>query len=252
MKFQTLISTMNGKIFHRKVDIPFESLIINQYEMTEAKQSGSNIFQFKEKGLAKSRNHALNHAEADICHISDDDLEYLEDMKANILQAFIQYPEADIITFQIKTPDGLPYKKYKNKTFWHTKKTLMKVSSVEIVYRRESIKRVNLSFDIHFGLGSIFPTGEEIIFLTDALVKGLKILYIPTPIVVHPIESSGKNYDNIALIKAKGAMFYRIFGFSGYIIAMLFAYKKYNFSPFSFRKFTKLMFNGIQKYRSYS
>jgi len=237
MTLEILISTMDSKFQKRDLNLKTSHIIIDQL-----REKG-------EKGLAKSRNKAIDLAEKDICLISDDDLDYLENLEKNIIKAFEDNSEADIITFCIRTPDNKPYKKYKDKPFWHTKKTIMSVSSVEISFRLDSINRVKLRFDERFGLGSDFPTGEEIIFLSDALDKGLKILYIPINIVIHPIESSGKNYTSSRLIEAKGAMFYRLFGFLGYGVSALFSYKKFKESPYSLIKFYKLMIDGTNKFR---
>lgn len=250
MTFEVLISTMNGDFLNKKIDVSFPYILINQYSKKEPDVVMSNIYNYKEKGLAKSRNIAIEKSTADICLISDDDIEYMSNIEDIIVQKFQEYPSADIITFQIQLPEGDLYKNYPKEVFWHTTKTLMGVASVEIAFKREAIKEKNIQFDELFGLGSTFATGEEIIFLTDALKKGLRILYVPIPIVIHPLETSGKNYDNMSLIQAKGAMFYRIFSIIGYPISMLYAYKKYRYSPFSLKNFTMLMFEGITQYRS--
>lgn len=250
MNFQILISTVNSNFLKKIKSIPAKYILINQYDDITAITSKNYIYNFNERGLAKSRNHAIKLAEADICLVSDDDLEYKKNIEAIILDAFLKNDDADIITFQVETPDGNMYKKYRPTPFWHRRKSIMSVSSVEIAFKMASVQRVGLKFDENFGLGSKFPTGEEVIFLTDALKKNLNILYIPIPIVIHPAESSGKNYDNIALIEAKGAMFFRLFGYLGYVASALFAYKKHSFSPYSLRVFMFNMFSGIKKYRS--
>lgn len=248
MKFQILISTMNGNFFDHNITVPADYLVINQYSCESIEKE--NIFNFKEKGLSRSRNHALSKSQAEIVLISDDDIHYMENIENLILEAFKNHPDADIITFQIQTPEKQPYKQYKSTKFWHNTKTLMGVCSVEIAFRLSSISKHMLEFDEHFGLGTKFPTGEENIFLIDALKKGLKVLYLPLPIVIHPAESSGMHYDNIALTQAKGAMFYRIFGVLGYAISVLFAYKKYKESRHTLSKFVTIMFQGIKQYRS--
>ena len=252
MNFQILISTVNSHFLKKIKIIPAKYLLINQYDDIATATTKSNIYNFKERGLAKSRNHAIKLARADICLVGDDDLVYKKNIETIILDAFNKHENADIITFQVETPDGNMYKQYKPTSFWHTRKSIMRVSSVEIAFKMSSIQEAGLIFDEDFGLGSKFPTGEEIIFLADALKKNLKILYIPIPIVIHPVESSGKNYDNITLIEAKGAMFFRLFGYLGYIASVFFTYKKYSLSPFSFSAFMFSMFNGIKKYRSTS
>ena len=127
----------------------------------------------------------------------------------------------------------------------------MKVSSIEIAFRRDRIIQNKLYFDLRFGLGSDFPTGEEVIFLSDALKMNLKIKYIPKVIVIHPAQSSGGAYtNNPKLIQAKGAMFYRIFGFWGYFISILFAVKKFNSSNYSLLNFFMLMIKGIRSFKN--
>jgi len=237
MELEILISTMDSKFQKREIIPPSKYLVIDQ------------LTKDGERGLAKSRNMAIESAEGDICLISDDDLEYIDTLKESIVDSFTKYRDADIITFSIRTPDGRAYKSYKDKEFWHTKKSIMRVSSVEIAFRLDSIRDRGLKFDERFGLGSNFPTGEEIIFLSDALDRGLKILYLPIDIVVHPIESSGKNYESKSLIEAKGAMFYRLFGALGYGVSALFAYKKYRESPYSLIEFYRFMVNGISNFR---
>ena len=253
MQFQILISTVNGRFLQRDVSLTVPHLIINQQEKTDPSgNSPENLLEYAERGLSRSRNHALNHAQGEICLISDDDLSYRKNIESIILEAFEKNPDADIITFQIETPDGQLRKKYKTEPFWHNKRTIMKVSSVEIAFKKNSIDQNHLRFDEHFGLGAAFPTGEENIFLSDALEKKLKILSIPIPIVSHPLESSGKNFESRQLVQAKGALFERIFGRRSYAISFLFAYKKYTMSRFSLLEFYKLMLRGARNYRDIS
>ena len=249
MTFEILIATMYGTFFEKNNTVPAQYLVINQDDRDAVSIGDKPAFTMSEKGLAKSRNKALALTQADIVHIADDDLGYKENIEKTIIDAFRQYPEADIITFQIETPEGEQFKDYSKEIFWHTSRSIMRTCSVEIALRIQSVKKYNLQFDENFGLGAPFPTGEEIIFLTDAFKKGLKILYIPKPIVIHPKESSGSAYANTALLEAKGAMFYRIFGVRGYAISALYAWKKYRHSPMGMLAFVRYMHIGIKQYR---
>jgi len=257
MKFQILVSTVdnNFNILRNLKRNDLNALIINQLISINKENSiktskNIKILSFKEKGLSKSRNKAIEYAEADICLITDNDVEFMENLKEKILHAFKENPDADILTFKILTPEGDEYKKYSKKSFYHNKRTIMKVSSIEIAFKREKIIKHNIKFDENFGLGTDFPTGEENIFLADALKKGLKVKYVPISIVIHPRESSGSNYNNEVLIKAKGAMFYRIFGIKGYFISLLFALKKFKYSKkYNLFSFYKFMLKGIKEYK---
>lgn len=249
LKIQVLCATMFGKVplFFHKGKFFENMVVINQCDSENHENGG--FFNFYEKGLSRSRNRGIELSNADICLISDNDVYFNDNTIDIIIKSFLDYPEADILTFQVQTPDGEPYKKYKNNFFWHTKITLAKVSSVEIAFRRENIIKNNIKFDENFGLGSTFPTSEEYIFLSDALDKGLKIGFIPEVIVYHPKESSGGNFNNLDLVSAKGAMISRIFGKKGFFICFLFALRKYRYSGMSFFKFFNIMISGFLKHQ---
>lgn len=228
--------------------------VVNQVEILKndsfSLYQDIDVFNFSEKGLSKSRNRNLATISEKICLITDQDILFKQGFQHSILSAFKDSPKADIIAFQMEDLSGNPLKKYKGQSFWMNQRAIMKVSSVEIAFKSASILNNNLSFDENFGLGTSFPTGEEAIFLSDALKKGLRIKYVPISIVQHPKESSGYNYmNNDSLIRAKGAMLFRIFGPKAYLISIVFALKKFKLSSRSFLKFTQLMFDGISTYK---
>ena len=126
----------------------------------------------------------------------------------------------------------------------------MHVSSIEIALRRSSIIHHDIHFDYRFGLGGRFPTGCENILLSDSLKKGLKILYCPVPIVSHSDDSSGRKlYRNESVIRAKGAMLYRIFGWKAYFVSVLFAIKKARETGLSLSKNIHILFSGIGEFK---
>jgi len=247
LDFQILVSAINHNL--PKIE-NYDHLIINQLhdeDVPEIKRD--NVFNYYEKGISKSRNRALQHATADICLISDDDVRYKPDTKDKILWAFENNPKADIITFQIETPAGKPYKDYPNKKFRHDPQTLMDVSSVEIAFRKKSVIENHVRFDERFGLGSVFPTGEELVFLTDALKSNLKVLYIPEAIVIHPEESWNDKWTIKKYIQAKGALLYRVFGWKAILWICILSYKKYQLSDYSLPTYFKYMINGIIEFK---
>lgn len=255
MTVQVLIATRNHHFFARGYRPPFDDyLVIDQVAAADARTperapEHAKVFCYQETGLAKSRNAALARASGEICLFSDDDIVFLEDARETIARAFAAHPAADIITFQARIPTGAPFKTYPTKPKWLGRRTIMRVTSWEIAFRRRAILAAGLTFDERFGLGARFPTGEENIFLRDALGCGLKILYVPQPIVIHPAQSSGSDFTDETIIMAKGAMFYRMFGRPAHWINALFAWKKSPASPFSARAFYRLMSAGMKQYR---
>jgi len=251
LDFKILISTVDDAFLERKYHPNCSCIIINQLiKLNKSKYNLENVFSFKEKGLSRSRNRALELCHCDIALLGDDDVTYIDNIEEVIKKAFKENPDADIITFQATTPTGKLFKNnYKNYPFVHNARSIMRVSSIEIAFRVASVKRVGLKFDEDFGLGSRFPTGEEVIFLHDAIKRGLKAIYVPTPIVSHPKESSGAELSNPKLLKAKGALFYKLFRKEAHLVSLLFTLKKYKKSNYSWLHFYKLILRGIDDYK---
>ena len=183
------------------------------------------VLSYHERGLSLSRNRALYNASEEICLLSDDDVIYRPDLAEILSRAFEENPGADIITFQANDPDGRPLKNYPRKSTRLNLLSASRVSSIEIAFRRSSAIKAGLRFDTLFGLGAKYPIGEEYIFITDALKRGLTVIHLPIPILTHPLESSGRRHDERTTF-ARGAMFARVFGWTAFLIDVVFALKK--------------------------
>ena len=100
----------------------------------------------------------------------------------------------------------------------------------------------------NYGDPCIAANGENI---CTALKLGLKILYLPYAMVRHPDASSGRALrHNPDLLKAKGGMFYRIFGWKAYGVCVLFALKKQRETGYSLVKNIRLMYAGIEEFKA--
>ncbi len=197
------------------------------------------------KGTGKSRNCALDIAKGELLYICDDDVTLKDNFATSVINAAYKHKDADIYTFMIENTEGLSYKKYFRNIRRHTLKTTARVSNVEMVIRKKFSDSSGVRFDERFGLGTIFNTGEEFVFLADALKKNARILFIPEYIVVHPQESSGKRYS-AELIRAKGAMIARVYGWKFWFINFAFSIRKYHEykNSFSLPLFIKYIYSG--------
>ncbi|WP_373399206.1 glycosyltransferase family A protein [Algoriphagus halophilus] len=119
---------------------------------------------FDEKGLSKSRNRALENGKAELGLIADDDVAFCENFDAKIKKAFQEFPDADIITFKILTPTGENYKNYPESSFKHTRKSIYTVSSVEIVFKLERLKKLELSLMNDLAWGFLSKWGRNHFF----------------------------------------------------------------------------------------
>ena len=125
-----------------------------------------------ERGLSNSRNMAIEKADSDYCLISDDDEIFVDDLKENVLKAYGEIPEADIIVFRMSNFNS----RIKNVTHKMKKHELLRVSSWMISFKLKSIKN-KICFDNKIGSGTGNGGGEEIKFLLDCYKAGLKIYY---------------------------------------------------------------------------
>ncbi len=135
-----------------------------------------------ERGLSRSRNMAIRNSTADICQIADDD-ETLDDSYTDIVtEAFQSHPNADVIAFGLSCGrDG--HSNYSQKENKINYLSALRVSSVQIAFRRKSIIDNGISFDVQMGAGTRHGAGEENKFLYDCLNKGLHCYYIPKVIL---------------------------------------------------------------------
>ncbi len=200
----------------------------------------------REKWLSKNRNNALQYATADICHICDDDLNFIEWFEKIIKKAY-QITNADLITFQVQSPKWKNY--FPVKQWKHNRISLLRIWSVGITFKREMLQKNNITFDEHFWLGTKNPVWEENIFLTDCYKKWLKMYHNDNAIVIHPEDSSGIDYKNredliIARIKVWKRFWWLFWGIIAIPFFTIFHYQYYK-KYFSIWEFFILSLRGL-------
>jgi len=194
----------------------FSFLIINQTSNDKQLVSNSDnvkVVNSLNKGLSKSRNLAIELATKSLLIFTDDDVVFQPGFESHILNAFNADDGHDGFRFEFLNGKGNLAKKYP-KQFEEklSQFEILNTSSVELVFKRESIKRVNLKFDENFGLGTEFAMGEEAIFVADAVKKGLKIGFVPEILVAHAHSSTGHRTAVSMQYFIHSAVFYRIYG----------------------------------------
>mgnify|MGYP000210163772 CR=1 FL=1 len=192
MQIEVLISCMFQKdtSIIQRTNIQSNVLIINQcdenkidkftFKNKNGNECQAQIIHTTERGLSKSRNMAIQNATGDICLICDDD-ECLDDNYVDkINEVFVSYPDIDIAAFKL----NIPTNSYIKKRYWGHRlkisyKTALKISSWQIVFKRNPIIKENVCFDEKIGSGVTKAGGEEKIFLHQSLKRGLNIYYFP-------------------------------------------------------------------------
>ena len=261
---EILVSTMNRvdllfleKMFKNVNLNDFHVLVVNQLDL-KAKPLVSNrenvrvINSFK-KGLSNSRNLAIENAMGDLCLFADDDVTYLDGFKDIILHGFNKYKEADVVTFQMINDKEELFRKYKDQAE-HDRKTIVLANSVVIAFNRTRLLQSNARFDSLFGLGCVFPTGDEYVFLMNCLSFNLKLYFYPKVILMHPEFSSGQAAGTDKVLFARAALFYKYHNGVGYLklvhqLFLLLKYKKIRISEI-WHKFS-VGLKGIKAYKKY-
>ena len=259
MNIQVLISTMNQTDYKllSVMNIQSDAVVINQCD-----KEGIEEFQYKEysilwintteRGLSKSRNMALRYATADICILADDDMIYKDDYVVEIMQSFKKNPQMALLVFQVEGIER-KYKNYPKNSRSLNFMNAMKVSSVEVAFRRDEIIKNNLFFDELFGAGTHFLMGEENIFISRLLKQKLKGLFIPKIIAnLHIGNSSWFSGYNREYFIGKGAAFTALeSGFTWLLILQFALRKRYQYKgSMSTYHAIKLMHRGKKEYKN--
>lgn len=217
MNIEVLLSIMNQRSekqieeFTKNMGITGKVTIINQITDNSIKkimkeEGNLKIFSYKEKGLSKSRNIALNKLTSDIGIISDDDVTYVQNYEDIIKRAYEKYIDADIIAFNVES-GNIERPIRKQETHKVNFITAMKIQSMQITLRNG----IEIAFDENFGAGSKYRFGEENIWLYDCLKSGKKIYYVNEKIgEALQRESTWYSKKDKEFMKCEGAVFYRI------------------------------------------
>ena len=188
---------------------------------------GLKYSRLEEKGLPLSRNFALSNTKAKYLIPTDADVVLVANFEELVKNSFEKYQETDLISFQsfFDSDLSLPRKKFEPLPFKHTARSLLSVSSIEIVLKVDSFKSKNVSWDMDFGLGAYFPGGLETVMLNDAYRANLVCWYVPMPLSVHPEVSSGATI-NEKKVYVSSAVFVRLYGpLIGLLLSFAFYFK---------------------------
>ena len=183
MSLEVLLSCMNQEKFSIIEDsnlTNIDTLIINQCNREEEiiLDDKHRVINTMTVGLSVSRNIGLENARREICLLGDDDETFVDGLEDIVLNAYKRIKNADIIIFKAANWPEV----FKGKAKRLSKLELLKVSSVQISFKRKSVVG-KVKFDSFLGAGTPNGSGEENKFLLECYKKGLKIYYVPVEIL---------------------------------------------------------------------
>lgn len=198
MKVEVLVATMNQKdcSLYKKMNLSTDVVFANQsdkYEYKEFKEGNKSIkiITTADRGVGKNRNNALLHSSGEICLFADDDMRYVDNYSEIVQRAFKEIPQADIIIFNIETIGRETRKRRMNSKI---KKVnifnALNYGAARIAIKRNELLKKNIWFSLLYGGGAIYSSGEDSLFLTEAIRKGMKVYTYPAKIADIEQETS--------------------------------------------------------------
>lgn len=165
-----------------KMRIKCDAIIGNQCNRNDVEEimwHGHRIkyLHFAECGVGLNRNNALMRADADICLFADDDMVYCNDYIDIVKNAFKKHADADIIAFNIKEKRPTRFVIKKDERVWYH--NYLRYGTARVAVRLKRVRECGISFNLCYGGGTEHCHGEDSIFLTECLKKGLKMYAVP-------------------------------------------------------------------------
>ncbi len=254
MKLEILMSCMHqtDDALIQKSGIIGDAVVINQcdvdsYSEYKTKNGITRMFSVNQRGLTKSRNLAIEKSVGDVCLLCDDDESFAADYESRILSAYGTLPYADVIIFKISNRPPSFSDKIQRLRF----PKIMKVSSWQISFRRNSLLRSGVRFDENLGAGTGNGAEEELKFLLDCQKAKLKIYYVPIEIASVAQESSTwfNGYDEIFFENRGATTRYILGAFTASAYALYYVLKKRNMyiDRISTKNALSAIFRGIRE-----
>ena len=259
MKIQVLVATMNQSDHSllENMNIQTDAVVGNQCNRNEVEHfdyRGHDIawYSFRERGVGLNRNNALMRANADIVLFADDDMVYVESYPEIVKKAFKELPNADIIVFDLKYPHGgrAPITKIRRLN----KRNCMRFGAARLAMRLSKIHLNGVNFNLCFGGGAKYSSGEDTLFLNDCLNKKLKVYAYPA-VIAHLQDERGSTWFqgyNDKFFFDKGVLYYLLNRKLGGLFAVYHCIKhRKRYKTYGWHNALKQMYRGFKHAKTY-
>lgn len=256
MTFELLVSCVRKDAHElaQKMNIASDAVIVSQLEEKTSEEyfdiGDKKIHSIKSrtKGVGLNRNTCIEQSKADIILFADEDIVYVPDYETLVVKEFEAHQEADMILFNVKVCE-------ERRTYWNEgfKKVGLlncgRYPAYSIAARSEALKASGVRFSLLFGGGAKFSNGEDSLFLSDCLKKGLKIFSddvvigeeIPRPSTWFFGYTDKYFYD-------RGVLYHFLYGRSAKLLGIrwLMKTKKDYIEKYPYGKAKKMLFAGVK------
>lgn len=164
------------------------------------------------KGVAKSRNQAIDLAQGEYLIFSDDDITFNEFGLRQAIEFLDAHPEVSLLLGQATDESGALRKRYPTTVEKLGSLNSARAATYEMIIRVSDIRKLGVRFDEDFGAGAKNYLGDEYIFVVDLIRAGGKAVFAPITLAQHPTESSGSRWGSAQDRRARAVIFTRVFG----------------------------------------
>lgn len=185
----------------------------------------AKLIELKSRGVAKSRNAAIERASGEFLLFADDDITIEEDGVQAAIDYLVTNPNCSIVLAQAKDETGVLRKRYATQVTPLRLTNSARAATYELMIRVDAIRAAGLRFDERYGAGAELYLGDEYIFIADALRAGLSGVHLPVVIATHPSDSSGSRWGSNQDLAARAAIFTRVFGWKAPVYRLAFLLK---------------------------
>ena len=259
MELSVLVATMflEDVSILQKLNLKSDSIIVNQTDFSKYpeiffNEKGHKILSVEDRGLSKSRNLAIDNCQSSIAIVADEDVQYLEDYPEIIKEAYTKFPDADVILFDFYRENNVLSKSIAKSEGKLNLLQSLRGNSVRITFKVSSINKAKIRFNENFGSGSNrFIASEDLVFMTDCYKKGLKIYYVPKPILrLRESESTWFKGYTPKFFETIGGFSYHLMGNFWFLFALQFLVRHRNL--FKGKNIVDAFYqikNGVRQYK---
>jgi len=259
-KVEVLVACMHQKddSLYNQMNLQTDAILANQSdfygyeEYAESNGATAKLISTADRGVGKNRNKALMNANGEYLLCSDQDMVYVDGYDKIIESAFEKCPKADIIVFNLEylnrfTPARKEGARFKRVHLWNC----MRYGTARVAMRKNAISKACLSFSVLYGGGAKYSSGEDSLFIREALRKGLKMYYCPIVIAAVKQEESSwfKGYTEKFFVD-KGVLIANAFPLLKHLLVYYFAYGMRRLTKeYGFFDIVKLMKKGFNEFK---
>lgn len=257
---QVIVAAMNQEdsAIIERMNIRSNALVCNQCsrDSREVVESNGNKIIFlnsTQRGVGRNRNNGIADSSGDILLFADEDVRYHDDYVEIIQEAYKKNPKADMIVFNVKRLNDYRKESRDNvsrRVHWFSS---LRYGAIRISVRRASLLKANVWFSLLFGGGAEFGFGEDSLFMSDCIKRGLRVYASDKEIgIVDQASSSWFEGYNRAYFRDKGVLFRAISKNLFYALTFHYLLKHgREFQGISRREVFKLIVEGKVMFKNY-